>query len=63
MAHKIKACKECKALYEGAKCPNCGSEEFAENHKGEVCILKPEESEVAKNLKLTKKSNYALKLG
>jgi DNA-directed RNA polymerase subunit E" len=60
---KEKACKQCKAIYEGEKCPNCGSEEFAEAHKGHISILKPDESDIAKNLKLAKKGNYAIKLG
>ena len=59
-----KACKQCKFLIEsGTKCPRCGSEEIADNSKGKVAIIKPEESEVAKNLKIKNKGNYAIKLG
>lgn len=61
---KEKTCKACKSIYEGAdKCPSCGSEEFSETHKGHIAILKPDESDIAKNLKLAKKGNYAIKLG
>ena len=58
-----KACKSCKAIFEGIKCPKCGSEEFTESPKGKVIILKPEESEIAKNLKVNAKGHYAVKTG
>lgn len=58
-----KVCKNCKTIHEGAKCPNCGSEESTESYKGTVIIIKPEESEIAKNLKIKQKGNYAIKLG
>lgn len=58
-----RACKSCKFVYEGAgKCPKCGSEENVESFKGKVVVLKPEESEVAKNLKIKEKGTYALKV-
>jgi len=57
-----KTCKNCKMIYEGDKCPNCGSQEYTDSSKGRVIILNPESSEVAKNLKLTGKGSYAIKL-
>ena len=61
---KTKACKQCRTLVtEGSKCPNCGSRELAESSKGKLIVLKPEESEIAKNVKITKKGAYAIKLG
>ena len=56
-----KVCKHCKALYEGQQCPQCGSDDTVENFKGKVIILKPEESEIAKNTKIAKKGAYAIK--
>ncbi len=56
-----KACKLCKTIYEGDKCPNCQSTEHVETWKGKVVIFKPEESEVAKNMKIAKKGHYAIK--
>jgi DNA-directed RNA polymerase subunit E" len=56
-----KACKNCKAIYTGTKCPKCGSEESSSGFKGKVVILKPEESEIAKNLKIKDKGAYAIK--
>jgi len=57
-----KACKECNTLYErDDKCPKCGSTESTESWKGRVVILNPEESEVAKKLKIKEKGTYAIK--
>ena len=58
---KEKACKNCKTIYVGSKCPKCGSEEFSENIKGKVIIFKPEESEIAKKVKIKDKGEYAIK--
>lgn len=61
---KEKACKSCKAVVEsGTKCPKCGSTELADSFKGKVSILNPEQSEVAKNLKIKEKGTYAIKTG
>jgi DNA-directed RNA polymerase subunit E" len=57
-----KACKKCKFVFEGHKCPKCGSEEITEGFKGKVVVLKPEESEIAKNLKLKEKGTFAIKV-
>ena len=57
-----KACKKCKFIFEGlTKCPKCDSDEYTDSFKGRIIILKPEESEVAKNLKIKEKGNYAIK--
>ncbi|MEM4259274.1 MAG: transcription elongation factor subunit Spt4 [Candidatus Pacearchaeota archaeon] len=56
-----KACKKCKFVFEGTKCPKCGSEEFIENFKGKIIVLKPEESEIARNMKLKEKGTFAIK--
>jgi len=59
-----KACKQCKTIFDsGSKCPKCGSEEFTDSFKGRVAILNPENSEIAKNLKIKDKGNFAVKLG
>ena len=59
-----KVCKQCKTIVEsGTKCPECGSEEIGESFKGKVSVLNPEQSEIAKNLKLAKKGVYALRIG
>jgi len=60
---KQKACKQCRAVYDGDKCPNCGSpsSEATESWKGKVMILHPEKSEIAKQMKLSKKGTFAIK--
>jgi DNA-directed RNA polymerase subunit E" len=64
MATGPKACKHCKALIEsGSTCPQCGSTEISEHFKGKVSIINPEQSELAKNLKIHKKGVFAIKLG
>lgn len=62
MAKKIKACKKCRTIFEdGDKCPKCGSTSFTENWKGRIEIVNPEQSEIAKKLKLPEKGVYAVK--
>lgn len=58
---KQKACKLCNTIYEGEKCPNCDSKESTDSFKGRTFVLDPEKSEIAKNLKIKKKGNFAIK--
>ncbi len=59
---KTKACKICKKIYDsGDKCPNCESKESTETFKGRVYVLNPEKSEIAKNLDIKEKGNFAIK--
>ncbi|MGB9707739.1 MAG: transcription elongation factor subunit Spt4 [Candidatus Pacearchaeota archaeon] len=58
-----KACKKCKALVEsGDKCPLCQSTQLVDSWKGQVVILKPEESEIAKEIGIKQKGTYAIKI-
>ena len=58
---KQKACKQCRTIFTGAKCPKCGSEKVTEAFKGKVTIYNPEESEIARNIKIKEKGEYAIK--
>jgi len=58
---KQKACKICKSIYEGEKCPECGNQEYTEEFKGRVMIFDAEKSEIAKKMKIAKKGLYAIK--
>ena len=58
---KDKACKNCKTVYLGDKCPKCASRESTETWKGRVIIMNPEQSEVAKKMKIKDKGIYAIK--
>ncbi len=59
----LKACRNCKAIYEGQKCPQCDSTEFSESFKGKISVVNPEQSEIATHLGIKKKGLYAIKLG
>ncbi len=59
---KEKACRECRIVYEGTKCPNCNSTDSIEGFKGKVIVLNPEESEIAKKLGIIKKGTFAIRL-
>jgi len=56
-----RACKQCKTLFEGSKCPKCGSGEFTTSFKGKIHVINPENSEIAKNLKINTKGSYAVR--
>ena len=57
---KSKACKNCKLIYEGDKCPNCESKESTDGWKGRITVLN-EESDIAKKMGIKKKGTYAIK--
>jgi DNA-directed RNA polymerase subunit E" len=58
---KEKVCKNCNMIYEGDRCPGCGSQEYTEEIKGRLVITDPEKSEIAKNVGINKKGTYAIK--
>ncbi|MBU2052688.1 MAG: transcription elongation factor subunit Spt4 [Nanoarchaeota archaeon] len=59
---KQKACKICNTIYEKeTKCPSCDAKESTDNFKGRVVIINPEKSEIAQNLKIKSKGNFAIK--
>lgn len=59
---KARACKKCKTIFEGAKCPKCESTEFVDGFKGKVVVLNAENSEIAKELGIKEKGVFAIKL-
>ncbi|MBI2044321.1 DNA-directed RNA polymerase subunit E'' [Candidatus Pacearchaeota archaeon] len=58
---KQKACRNCNRIFEGEKCPNCGSTEWTESFKGRIIVLNPEKSEIANKLNFKNKGNFAVK--
>lgn len=59
---KEKACRICKRIYEGDKCPNCGSKESSDSFKGRIAVTNPEKSEIAQKLGIKEKGNYTIKI-
>lgn len=60
---KERACKKCKRIVgEEKECPVCKGTSFSEGWKGYVVVLKPEESQIAKALKITQRGEYALRV-
>jgi DNA-directed RNA polymerase subunit E" len=59
---KSKACKICKKIYEGERCPSCGSKEFSDSFKGRIVAIHPEKSEITPKLGIKEKGNFAIKL-
>jgi len=59
---KQKACKICKKIYEGNKCPKCDSKESTDSFKGRIVVLNAEKSEIAKKLNIKSKGNFAIKV-
>lgn len=57
-----KACKQCRTIYTGSKCPKCGSTEFTDSFKGKFIVLNPEQSEIAKNLAIKESGFFAVRL-
>ena len=58
---KQKACKVCSNIYEGDKCPKCGSKEHTESFKGRISVINPEKSDIAKKMNIKDKGNFAIK--
>ena len=61
MPKKQKACLNCKAIYEGDKCTNCGETPSSDSFKGRVHIFNSKESELAHNMEINKEGEFAIK--
>jgi RNA polymerase subunit RPABC4/transcription elongation factor Spt4 len=61
MAKKQKACLNCKAIYEGDKCTNCGETPSSDSFKGRVHIFNAEKSELAHNMEINNDGEFAIK--
>ncbi len=56
-----KACKACKFLYEGQKCPACDNAQSTDSWKGKIIIINAEKSEIAEKTGIKVKGEYAIK--
>ena len=56
------ACRKCKCVTIGKVCLECKSSDLTPDWEGIVVVANPEESRIAKTLKITVKGKYALKV-
>ena len=54
------ACRQCKRIFTGKKCPKCGVE-GTRNFQG-IIVIFDTESEIAKKLGITEPGKYAVKV-
>ena len=59
---KKKACKRCKLFVEGDLCPQCKTTSFTTTWQGRLFVSDPEQSMVAKQVGITIKGEYAIKI-
>lgn len=57
-----RACRRCHYITEERTCPNCKSADLSEDFSGVIFIFDPENSVIAKILKIEKKGQYAIKV-
>lgn len=57
-----KACIKCKRLTSKSKCPYHLDAKLSDTWKGEIVILDPEKSELAKKLNIERSGKYALRI-
>ncbi len=56
-----KSCKTCKRLVTGDHCPFHPDAKLIESWKGKIIVLNPENSEIAKKMKIQDKGEYAIR--
>ena len=56
------ACRKCKFVTTGKVCPVCKSSDLTPDWNGIVLVVDPQNSQIAKTLKITAKGKYALKV-
>lgn len=57
-----KACKKCKRLLSGDKCPVCKTSKLTKDWKGRIFIVDPEKSELAKKIGIKEAGEYAIRV-
>ena len=60
--NKKKACRRCRVFVDGAECPLCKGNQFAQGWNGRVAVLDVTKSEIAKRMGVTASGEYAIKL-
>ncbi|HYB63355.1 MAG TPA: transcription elongation factor subunit Spt4 [Thermoplasmata archaeon] len=57
----LRACKNCRAITDQAKCPRC-SGEVSREWQGYLVVIDPERSEIAKKMGIRDAGRYALRV-
>jgi len=57
-----KACTKCNMISVEAACPNCKATGLSDDFAGLVIIFDPENSAIARAMKMTVKGRYALRV-
>ena len=57
-----RACRNCRLLTTANVCPNCKESGLSRDWIGELIVLKPEKSLLAKSIGITKPGKYALRV-
>jgi RNA polymerase subunit RPABC4/transcription elongation factor Spt4 len=60
MAKKV--CKLCKIFVEGPTCPICKKNSFSTNWKGRINVIDASKSDIAKEIGITVKGEYVIKV-
>lgn len=58
----LKAVKSTKEIIDYEEQSKYDSDDLTDNFKGKMVIINPEQSEIAKNVKITKKGTFAVKV-
>ena len=57
-----KVCKKCKIFVRENECPVCHGNQFSDNWQGRINIIDANKSEIAKELGMTVKGEYVIKV-
>lgn len=60
----FKACRSCRTLVDrdAEMCPACGSRDFTDEWSGVAIVIRPEDSEIASKLELSRRGRYAIRV-
>lgn len=56
------ACKSCRLITSANICPNCKKSSLSNEWTGEIIVVDPERSQIAKKAGITKPGRYALRV-
>ncbi len=59
---KKNACRKCKMLFEGDKCPSCKSESHSSSWQGRIFISDVNKSMISDKVNIKIKGEYAIKV-